>query len=51
MALLNVSTKSALTEAGNTVLTSSVLSHGLAANILASARAYFTLMGILRLHG
>ena len=44
MALLTVSTESALKEAGNSVLTASIF-YGL---ILASARAYSTLLGILR---
>ena len=49
MALLTISTESALTEAGNSVLTESVF-HGLAATF-ASARAYSALLGILRLPG
>ena len=50
MALLTVSTESALTDAGNSVLTASVF-HGLAANLGFCVRAYFTLLGILRLQG
>ena len=49
MALLTVSTESALTEAGNYVLMASIF-HGLA-TISSSARAYSALLGILRLQG
>ena len=48
MDLVTVSKESALTEAGNSALTSSVV-HGLA-GIFASARAYSTILGILCLH-
>ena len=46
MALLTVRTESALTEAGNSVLSASVF-HGFR-RILACVRAYSTLLGILR---
>ena len=49
VALLTVSTESALSEAGNSVLTASVF-HGLAAN-LGFCACYFTPLGILRLQG
>ena len=50
MALLTVSTESALTEAGNSVLTASVI-HGFAANFGFCACVLHVIIGILRLQG